>query len=131
MNNSDNNFIPFKTFVVIGILFIVSLNFLAGTSRFHPDIPVGLVISTTLFLAIPLLIFYGTLVVVVTFVNKKENLRKISSDTSKLIYLAPRIAGIINILFLASFFFFLFFWMIVIFGAERLVYISEKSPNWY
>ena len=125
MNNSDKNFIPFKTFVVIGILFIVSLNFLAGTGRFHPDIPVGLVISNTLFLAIPLLIFYGILLVVVSSVNKKGNLRKISSGTSRLIYLAPRIAGIVNILFLSSFILFVFLDDRNIWGGKTGFYVRE------
>jgi hypothetical protein len=125
MNNSDKNFIPFKTFVVIGILFIVSLNFLAGTGRFHPDIPIGLVISNTLFLAIPLLIFFGILLIGLSFVNKKENLRKISSGTSRLIYLAPRIAGIVNILFLVSFILFVFLDDRNIWGGKTGFYIRE------
>ena len=125
MNNPDKNFIQFKTFVVIGILFIVSLNFLGGTGRFHPDIPVWLVISNTLFLAIPLLIFFGIMLVVVSALNKKVNLGKNSSGTSRLIYLAPRIAGVVNILFLGSFILFVFLDDRNIWGGKTGFYIRE------
>lgn len=125
MKKSKKNFIPFNLFVIFSILFLLGINFLARPGRYHPDIPIRIVILNTLYLAIPTLLIFGILMVGFSLIKKKFMIDKIDPSTLLFLFYASRIGGIVQILWLTIFFLIVFLDDRNIWGGKSGFYVRE------
>ena len=125
MKKSKKNFIPFNLFVIFSILFLLGINFLARPGRYHPDIPIRIVILNTLYLAIPTLLIFGILMVGVSMIKKKFMINQVDPSTLRFLFYTSRIGGIVQILWLTIFFLVVFLDDRNIWGGKSGLYIRE------
>lgn len=125
MNKSKKNFIPFYLFVIFSILFLLGINFLARPGRYHPDIPIRIVILNTLYLAIPTLLIFGILMVGVSMIKKKFMINQVDPSTLRFLFYTSRIGGIVQILWLTIFFLVVFLDDRNIWGGKSGLYPRE------
>jgi hypothetical protein len=96
-----NHTLRLVVFGVLSALFVVSLVFL-GYGNFTSGMPLGEVLLSSLILAIPLvLLYFGIGLIVEAWQQHRQG--QVSARMAKFLYLAPRIAGIVIALFVELF----------------------------
>ena len=102
MNANSPNGAPWWLTAVLILLFVLSLGYL-DYGNIQSGMPPGEVALTSLLLAVPLILLYFSVGVLVRAALQRKRQGQISPRLAKLIYWTPRIAGIVIALFVSLF----------------------------
>jgi hypothetical protein len=89
--------------VLLAGLYIASLYLVGYEHLKNPSEPLWMVITNLALISVPLILFYGSIGLILTAMNQKADDGRINLPLSRFLYFTPRIAGILMILFVALF----------------------------
>ncbi|MBE0685334.1 MAG: hypothetical protein IH585_04980 [Anaerolineaceae bacterium] len=91
------------SWIVLAGLYVVSIYLMGYEHLVNPTEPRWIIVTNLALISVPLILFYGSIGLILTALRQKESKGIINLRLSRFLYFTPRIAGILMILFVSLF----------------------------